>query len=121
MRAALLTDDRTGRPARGKPRQSDRPPERIVRPGRWPLRWQERGGRNRGGPGRVGPPVAVLRPTTAGGGMAAEQTPAVARALAAARRVAAAAGAGAVTPRHLLHGLLAEPEGRAAVWLAEFG
>jgi thiamine-phosphate pyrophosphorylase len=51
----------------------------------------------------------------------AETTPAVARALDAARTAAAADGAVAVGPRHVLAGLLAESDGRAASWLREHG
>jgi thiamine-phosphate pyrophosphorylase len=53
--------------------------------------------------------------------MFAEQTPAVARALEAAHRWAQVEGAAALTPRHLLLGLLDETEGRAAKWLAGHG
>src|SRR5689334_7245992 len=55
------------------------------------------------------------------GCMFAEQTPAVARALEAAHRWAQVEGAAALTPRHLLLGLLDETEGRAAKWLAGHG
>jgi thiamine-phosphate pyrophosphorylase len=53
--------------------------------------------------------------------MPADTTPAVARAVEAARLAAAADGVMAVAPRHLLAGLLAETEGHAAAWLAEHG
>src|SRR5947209_216266 len=53
--------------------------------------------------------------------MPAETTPAVARALEAAPAFAAAAGTPAVGPRHVFAGLMADAEGRAAVWLVEHG
>lgn len=53
--------------------------------------------------------------------MTPEMTPAVVRALDAARAAAAADGAPAVEPPHLLAGLLADPDGRAASWLTEHG
>src|SRR5437868_5359627 len=53
--------------------------------------------------------------------MLPDLTPAVARALDAAQHQAVRLGAAAVQPEHLLHGLLAEEEGRAAVLLAGAG
>lgn len=50
-----------------------------------------------------------------------DTTPAVQRALEAAEAIAARRGAAVVAPRDLLAGLLAEPEGRAAVLLARYG
>src|SRR5207342_2858900 len=50
-----------------------------------------------------------------------ELTPAVDRALAAARELARAAGAPDVQPLHLLHALLDEEEGRAATLLRDAG
>jgi thiamine-phosphate pyrophosphorylase len=53
--------------------------------------------------------------------MLPDLTPAVERAVAAARELAQATGAREVQPLHLLHGLLAEEEGRAATLLREAG
>jgi thiamine-phosphate pyrophosphorylase len=53
--------------------------------------------------------------------MLAEMTPAVARALAAARAFATTAAAPAVECRHIFSGLTEEVEGRAAAWLVEHG
>lgn len=53
--------------------------------------------------------------------MTAEVTAAVARAFDHARRAAAADGAAAVAPRHLLAGLVADADGRPHTWLAEHG
>src|SRR5437588_12977500 len=53
--------------------------------------------------------------------MPAETTPAVARALAAARAFAAAAGDPAVACRHLFAGLTADPDVRPSAWLVEHG
>jgi thiamine-phosphate pyrophosphorylase len=53
--------------------------------------------------------------------MLPELTPAVERALDAARELARSVGAADVQPLHLLHGLLAEEEGRAATLLREAG
>jgi thiamine-phosphate pyrophosphorylase len=53
--------------------------------------------------------------------MRREFSPLVARTLEAAQRTAAAAGAAAAGPDHLLHALLAEEEGRAATLLAGAG
>ncbi len=53
--------------------------------------------------------------------MLPDLTPAVERALAAARDLARSAGAADVHPLHLLHGLLAEEEGRAATLLRDAG
>jgi thiamine-phosphate pyrophosphorylase len=53
--------------------------------------------------------------------MLAETTPAVARALLAARAFAAAASAPAVEPRHIFAGLTDDPDGRASAWLVEHG
>src|SRR5438552_16160327 len=53
--------------------------------------------------------------------MLPELTPAVERAVAGARELARAVGAADVQPSHLLHGLLAEDEGRAATLLRGAG
>jgi thiamine-phosphate pyrophosphorylase len=53
--------------------------------------------------------------------MFAELTPAVARAVDRARALAAADGEPTVAPRHLLAGLTADDDGRAAQWLLEHG
>ena len=53
--------------------------------------------------------------------MSADMTPAVARAIESAQRLAARAGARTVEPIHLLQGLLEEEEGQAASLLARSG